>query len=125
MDSISTAELLELALMLREDLEDQFQYWLSITFAVIVSSFVAGDRLKTSWKTVIGVLYVLTTVLFAVRFWDSAANLQLYLDAAIARGAEWNYSGPYVFWMRLGVVVVGVAATLWFLSNKSKNVDDA
>ena len=88
MDAISTAELLEIAMLLRDDLEDQFQFWLSITFAVIVASFIAGDRLRFSWRTIVGTLYLLATVLFAVRLSESAQNLMLYLTPALERGAE-------------------------------------
>ena len=115
MDAISTAELLEIAMLLRDDLEDQFQFWLSITFAVIVASFIAGDRLRYSWRTIVGALYLLATVLFAVRLSESAQNLMLYLTPALERGAEWSNSGDVVFLLRAAVMLVGTCATIWFL----------
>ena len=123
MEAISTAELLEIAILLRDDLEDQFQFWLSITFAVIVASFIAGDRLRYSWRTVIGALYLLATVLFAFRLSESAQNLMLYLQPALERGAEWTNSGDLVFLLRAAVMLVGTCATIWFLYAGRKGTD--
>jgi len=68
MESMNTAELLQIALLLRDDMEDQFEFWLYITFAVIISSFVGGEKILPSWRVMIGGLYFLTTGLFAIRF---------------------------------------------------------
>lgn len=53
MESLSTAELIEIAMSMRESLDDQFQYWLTITFAVVVGSFIAGQKLNNSLRLVV------------------------------------------------------------------------
>jgi len=46
-DQISSADLLNLVLAQRSSIDLQFQFWLTITFAVIVASFIAGPRQST------------------------------------------------------------------------------
>ncbi len=53
MESLSTAELIEIAMSMRESLDDQFQYWLTITFAVVVGSFIAGHKLNKNLRLVV------------------------------------------------------------------------
>ena len=45
MNDMSTSDLLNLVLTQRGNIDLQFQFWLTITFAVIVAAFSAGDRL--------------------------------------------------------------------------------
>ena len=45
MNDISTSDLLNLVLTQRGNIDLQFQFWLTITFAVIVAAYSAGDRL--------------------------------------------------------------------------------
>ena len=124
MDSISTAELLELGLLLRDDIEDQFEFWLSVTFAVIAASFVAGAKLKLSWRAVIGGLYVLTTSLFYIRFRMSGALLSSYVQEAIERGAVWTEIGAPLPMLRTLIFAVGTIATMWFLYWNSKRTTE-
>ncbi len=62
MESIDSADLLELVLLHREALSSQTQFWLTSSFAVIVASFVAGPRLTGRYRIFIGLLYLLVTV---------------------------------------------------------------
>ena len=45
MNERSNIDLLNLVLLQRSSIDLQFQFWLSITFAVVVASFTAGPRL--------------------------------------------------------------------------------
>jgi len=118
---MTTFEILEIALSLRDDPEDQFEFWLSITFAVIVSSFVGGARILPSWRAVIGVLYLLSTLLLSVRFVMSGQNFNSYISEAISRGAVWADAANTMYTLRLSVLLFGTLATAWFLYANSKN----
>ncbi len=61
MDSIASADLMELVLLQRESFDFQLQFWITATFAVIVASFVAGQKLTVRYRLVLGALYLLTT----------------------------------------------------------------
>ena len=125
MDSISTADLLELGLLLRDDIEDQFEFWLSVTFAVIAASFVAGAKLKLSWRAIVGGLYILTTSLFYIRFRMSGALLNSYVQEAIDRGAIWTEVGAPLPMLRTLIFAAGTIATIWFLYWNSRRTAEA
>ena len=52
MESLSIADLTEMVLMVSNAQDDQFQYWLSISFAVIVASFIAKEKITERLKIV-------------------------------------------------------------------------
>jgi len=121
MESMTTSELLEFALMLRDDMEEQFEFWLSITFAVIVSSFFGRTRISPSWRVVIGCLYLLSTALFTVRYVMSSKNFQIYIEEALVRGAKWIDAASTMYGLRVTILIVGTLSTVWFLYADSKS----
>ena len=114
-------ELLEIALILRDDMQEQFEFWLSITFAVIISSFFAGSRILPSWRVLIGSLYLLSTALFTVRYTMSSRNFQTYLNEAIEAGSTWVDAAGVMYSLRILLLIVGTVATIWFLYANSKD----
>lgn len=68
MDQVSTSDLLNLLLTQRASIDMQFQFWLSITFAVIVAGLVAGRRVNLKLRLLAAVLYVLATAHLATRW---------------------------------------------------------
>ena len=50
MEQLSNAELAELFLIMESAIYTQFEYWLTITFAVVVAAFVAGKRLNRNLR---------------------------------------------------------------------------
>lgn len=122
MDSISTAELLELALLARSSVDDQFQYWITITFAVIVASFAADEKLNRNWRLTISLLYLLTTGLFFTRYYADAQHFLTLISAFAERGGEWPTSYvPALGALRIFVYVAGTALALSFLNGGVKS----
>ena len=115
MDSLSTAELLELTMILREDLGTQFQYWLSITFAILVARYIAGERFRMSWRIFAAVLYGLTTVVFSIGYYVGGLNFRNYLGELGTRGDLWTDQTSILIGIRMTLFVVGTIGTLWFL----------
>ncbi len=115
MDSLSTAELLELAMILRDDLGTQFQYWLSITFAILVASYIAGKRFLMPWRIFAAVLYGLATAVFSIRYYVSGLNFRNYLGELGTRGDLWTDQTSILIGFRMTLFVVGTIGTLWFL----------
>jgi hypothetical protein len=125
MDSLSTAELLEVAMNFRNSLDNQFQYWLTITFAVLVAGFVAGPKLSTTHRRVITILYFLAAALFFTRTLVDVRNFGIYIQAATERGAEWYSTlAPMLIGGRSILYILGTSITLWFL-NSDKRRNDA
>ena len=126
METISTAELFELALIFRTDAADQFQYWLSITFAIIAASFLGRDYLTNRLGVAVGTLYILATALFCIRYIESLVNARQLLVEIYARGANFalvdgSFGGSLAVYLRLALFVLGTIAALWYLYENTRD----
>ena len=65
---MTEADLLPLLLDVNQDIDNQFQFWLSITFAVLVASFVADERLSRFERKVIAALYLCAATILLLRY---------------------------------------------------------
>jgi hypothetical protein len=116
MVGVSDAELQELTLLSAELMDAQFQYWMSVSFAVIVAVFVAGERLTDRFRLLIAILYTAVSFLFLARLLGSAFHFQILLAAGLDRGlpninpGNTGIAGP----MRYAILIVGGCTTIWF-----------
>ena len=102
-------------MILREDLGTQFQYWLSITFAILVARYVAGERFLMTWRIFAAVLYGLATAVFSIRYYVSGLNFRNYLGELGTRGDLWTGQSSILIGIRMTLFMVGTIGTLWFL----------
>jgi hypothetical protein len=124
MDQLSNAEFLTLAFTTFAAMGSEFQYWLSATFAVIVATFIAGDRLTRAMRIWVGVLYVCVSLVFAGRYWflleiwlgiaDQAANRGIALQSLA--GGPASVPASVAGFLRPVVFVLGLGTTIWFLA---------
>ncbi len=112
---MSATETLEIVLLLREEAQRSFEYWLTISFAFIAATFIGKNMLKPKVAMVSGALYLLTVTLLIARYIASGATADRYLAIAIAQGAEPFVDSTFVTVLRLLVFVAGTSCTLWFL----------
>ena len=114
MESIETADLIELVLIMREPLGSQLQFWLTASFAVIVASFVAGSRLTVRFRVSIGLLYLLATAMTFAGWAAIGEELFVLYKELESRGVEleppWMVAG-----LRLFLLILGTVLTLVFL----------
>jgi len=114
MDQFSSAELAELFFNRESVIDTQFQYWITITFAVIVANFVAGKRLSLRSRYVISLLYVLAVAVLVSR-WSYVADDALKFRQQLEQmGVVLNFP-VFTVISRLALVACGTAATLTFL----------
>lgn len=73
---IPEVQLLELFLEVNADIDTQFQVWISITFAVLVASFVAGDRLRRGARVGLAVLYMCAAWVLFIRYLRAGTYLE-------------------------------------------------
>ena len=123
MDSLPTAELIEIALLLRGDAQTQFEYWFSITFAVIGAAFFGRRYLTNQIRATVSTLYLLTTLLLVLRYLEAALAASTYITAVVDRGLEFIPEASITFFIRLAIFVIGAASTIWFLYSKDKERD--
>ena len=114
MDLFSAAELMELLLMEQSEINSQFEYWLTISFAVVVASFVAGSRLRHNLRWAVAILYILGVTTFASRWYYAAIEGSLFVTELQELGVPVN-----IPWVTLGsrasLMLLGTIAVVVFL----------
>jgi hypothetical protein len=114
MDQIPTPDLLSLLLTQRASIDLQFQFWLSITFAVIVAGFVAGQRFDFKLRSLAAVLYVLATAHLATRWMYDGAVGERWTKVLVSRGVDIGIPWTSVY-LRMAVMLLGTVSALVFL----------
>ena len=114
MESLSVAEALELIRINEEAMSTQFETWLTITFATIVSVFVGKRLLKGVIKWLVTLLYLLASLMaFAMSVYIAEGNAQLVLHLE-SLGTE--VQGPvFAGTVALILFLAGVATTVYFI----------
>lgn len=114
MDQIPTSDLLNLLLTQRASIDLQFQFWLSITFAVIVAGFVAGRRLDLKLRLLAAALYVLASAHLATRWMYDGGVGERWVNVLVSRGVDIGI--PWVAaYLRMAVMLLGTVSALVFL----------
>jgi hypothetical protein len=62
-EELNNEELIQLYEVVTNSVNAQFELWLTITFAVIIASHIAGQRLAKSFQYIIATLYTAVSVL--------------------------------------------------------------
>ena len=118
LDQYSAAELVEIYYLARSSMDAQFQFWVSITFAVIVAAFVARSRLSRTLRILISLLYLLATVNLTVLFFGDAAT-GVYALSVLDNGDAANLilrpGSNLLVPTRAGLFVLGTLSALYFL----------
>ena len=111
---MSDSELHELIFLALAQTDMSFQFWLTITFAVIVVAFLASHHLSGTLVSIISVLYLLTTTILISRIRLSAQMYRQYIDAI----EEFQFPREVVSvaaYLRPVVLVLGTVSALAFL----------
>ena len=87
---IAEVQLLELFLQVNADIDTQFQFWISVTFAVLVASFVADERLSRLERGVISALYLCATTILLYRYLTALT----YQDYALGLFTQYGVERP-------------------------------
>jgi hypothetical protein len=96
-----------------------FQIWLTVTFAVIVAAYLAGDRIGAFMYYLISGLYSLAALVLITRFVSAAYQIYHYRDSLVAYGFEpWPVPPLVTQIIGAGTFILltgGSIATLWFV----------
>ena len=115
MDSISTAELLELVLIGEQFIDAQLEFWITATFATIVASFVGQEYFTLRIKLIVSAMYVLATAVFVSRWMYEAQDLIVYFQEILSRGVILE-APKWTVRLRMLLVLFGSFATLYFVN---------
>ena len=124
MDQVPTSDLLNLLLAQRASIDMQFQFWLSITFAVIVAGFVAGRRLDLKLRLLAAVLYALATAHLATRWMYDGSIGERWVEVLVSRGIDIGIPWHSVY-LRMLVMLLGTVSALVFLFRHDRGEGDA
>jgi hypothetical protein len=109
---IAEVQLLQLYLDVNQDIDTQFQVWISITFAVLVASFVAGPRLNRIARLAIVAMYVSAAVILYLRYTRAASYIPYTIDLFVRyQVAIPQTVGALAYELRRGLFILGSAIT--------------
>ena len=96
-----------------------FQIWITLTFAVLVATYVAERRFRLGMYRLVSSLYGLASAILLVRFASAAFQAFHYKNLLVTRGFE-PWPVPNVVSLIIGggtilLLFVGTVATLWFV----------
>ena len=114
MDQFSPAELAELYFIRESVIDAQFQFWITITFAVIVANFIAGNRLSQRSRYAAALLYALAVVVLGSRWWYVALDATQFRGQLRELGVVLAVPSITIY-ARVILVALGTAASLIFL----------
>ncbi len=100
------------------------QIWITVTFAVIVATHLAGTRVADFVHILLSTLYGLASGILVTRFISAAFQIYRYRELLIENGFE-PWPAPPLLPQIIGggtllLMIVGTAVTLWFIFSTRK-----
>ena len=121
-EQLTNEEVIQLYDVVAGVVSAQFDLWITITFAVIIASYIAGHRLAKSLQYLIATLYTAVSVLLFLMLFGAVQFSQQFdgLNLGIASGSNLAIA---VALLRIAVWILGTIATIVFIFKGHK--DDA
>jgi hypothetical protein len=121
-EELTNEELIQLYAVVTGSVNAQFELWLTITFAVIIASYLAGHRLARSLQYLMAALYTTVSVLLYLMLLGAVQFSQQFDALNVGASSESNVILAVVV-LRTSVWVLGTLATIVFIFKGHK--DDA
>ena len=103
------------------------QIWITLTFAVIVSTYVAGKRFDRAVYLLVSGLYGLASLILFCRFGTGVFQAFYYKNLLVTRGFEpWpvpNFVSVIIGGGTCLLLLAGTLGTLWFVRRTWKNIE--
>ncbi len=102
------------------------QIWITLTFAVIVSTYVAGTRFDRLVYLLVSGLYGLASIVLLTRFTSAAIQAFHYKNMLVTRGFD-PWPVPNLVSVIIGggtfvLIFAGTLGTLWFVRSTWKKI---
>ena len=118
-EDLNNEELIQLWDAVFTNINTQFELWITITFAVIIASYVAGHRLERSLQYLIAALYLAVSLLLLLML-ISAVSFAGSFDA-FGVLVEQDPITVVIVFLRVGVWILGTIATLVFIFKRGRD----
>ena len=125
MESLSSAELMEVITLLESSIDVQFQIWITATFAFIAANFVARGQLPKLVLFVTIALYSAIVIALWLRWITDGARGVILIQELNSRGIDFSSSSAAAIF-RLATYTVGSATTVFlaiYFDRKGKNLN--
>jgi hypothetical protein len=119
-EQLTNEELIQLYAVVTTSVNAQFELWLTITFAVIIASYLAGHRLARSLQYVMATLYTAVSVLLYLML-VGAVQFSQQFDALNLGASSENKLVFAIVVLRTLVWMLGTIATIVFIFKGHKN----
>ncbi len=108
----------ELASLLREtaaSISQEFEFFVTASFAVILVGYFAQNRLKTGPRIVIAILYTSSVALFLIRYQNFTDQVRFITTSLQALNSDFPTPRNVEFsvWIRRVIVLFGSAAAMY------------
>ena len=114
LEELTNEELIQLYDVVTSGISAQFELWITITFAVIIASYIAGHRLAKSLQYLIAALYTAVSVLLFLMLLG-AVQFSLQFDRANLGISSGNNLALAVALLRIAVWILGTFSTIVFI----------
>ena len=121
-EELTNEELIQLYDVVTGGVNAQFELWITITFAVIIASYLAGHRLARSFQYLIATLYTAVSVLLFLMLLSAIQFSQQFDQLNLGASSESDLLLAIVV-LRTSVWILGTIATIVFIFKGHK--DDA
>ncbi len=89
-------------------ISEQFNFWMATTFAIVVASYTAGDRLNIGFRIILVVLYLMACVVFFLRYAGAVESVGILAEQLRALGSELGpRTVPIASFIRRLLMIVG------------------
>ena len=125
-EKLTNEELIQLYDVATGIVSAQFELWLTITFAVIIASYIAGHRLARSLQYLIAALYTAVSVLLFLMLLGAVQFSQQFDALNVGASSENNLVVAIVV-LRISVWVLGTVASIVsiFMGHREDQGNDA
>jgi uncharacterized membrane protein (DUF485 family) len=126
---ISSFEVAELIISVTGQMDSLFNYWMSASFAVLLSSYIGKEHFNYSITLSISVLYFLASMMFVARYYAMSTLIVYYTELAGASlPSQFIATSPIIGVTRVLTFTVGFIITeiyLWDSYLRSKKEETA
>ena len=113
---MSSYEIAELIINVTGQMDSLFNYWMSASFAVLVSSYIGREHFNFSITLSISVLYFLASIMFLARYYAMSTLIAYSTElASAAISTQFLTASPIIGITRLPTFLLGFITTEVYL----------
>lgn len=124
---MSSFEIAELIISVTGQMDSLFNYWMSASFAVLISSYIGKEHFNYSITLSISVLYFFASMMFLARYYAMSTLIVYYTElAGTSLPPQFIAASPIIGITRAPTFVVGFIITevyLWHSYIRNKRVE--